>query len=72
FAEDRKLRKDDLFRAIENTVPLSVTQAEQIEEIRKWANTRAVAATSKNDRLNIPDSEQPDLKLIRGGRNIDF
>lgn len=72
FAEDRKLHKDDLFRAVENTVPLSVTQAEQIAKIRKWANTRAVAATSKNDRLNIPDSEQPDLKLIRGGRNIDF
>lgn len=72
FAEDRKLHKDDLFRAIENTVPLSVTQAEPIAKIRQWANTRAVAATSKNDRLNIPDSEQPDLKLIRGGRNIDF
>lgn len=72
FAEDRKLHEEDLFKAIENTVPLSVTQAEQIEKIREWANARAVAATSKSDRLNIPNGEQPDLKLIRGGRNIDF
>ncbi len=71
FAEDRKLHKDDLLRAIENTVPLSVTQAEQIEEIRQWANIRAVAATSKNDRFNVQDNEQ-DLKKTRGGRNIDF
>lgn len=34
-------------------VPLSVTQAEQIAKIRDLANVRAVAATSKNDRLNI-------------------
>lgn len=72
FSEDRKLHKEDLFRAIDNTVPLSVTQAEQISKIRQWANERAVAATSKNDRLDLPDSEQPNLKLIRGGRNIDF
>lgn len=70
FSEDRKLHKEDLFKAIENTVPLSVTQSEQIENIRKWANVRAVAATSKNDRLNIPDEQ--DSKLSRGGRNIDF
>lgn len=72
FSEDRKLHKDDLFRAIENTVPLSKTQAEQIAKLREWANERAVAATSKDDRLNVPNSEQPNLKLIRGGRNIDF
>lgn len=71
FSEDRKLHKEDLFRAIDNTVPLSVTQAEQIAKIRQWANVRAVAATSKNDRLNIPDNEQ-DPKKSRGGRNIDF
>lgn len=69
FSEDRKLHKEDLFRAIENTVPLSVTQAEQIAKIRDWANVRAVAATSKNDRLNISDN---DPKKSRGGRNIDF
>ena len=72
FSENRKLHKEDLFRAIENTVPLSKTQAEQIAKIREWANVRAVAATSKTDRLNTPDTEQPNLKLIRGGRNIDF
>ena len=72
FSEDRKLHKEDLFRAIENTVPLSKTQAEQIAKLREWANVRAVAATSKTDRLNTPETEQPNLKLIRGGRNIDF
>lgn len=30
-------------------VPLSVTQAERIDAIRSWADTRAVAATAAED-----------------------
>lgn len=50
FYENRELREEDLIRVINNTVPLSVTQSEQIIGIREWANVRAVAATAKEDR----------------------
>lgn len=47
FSEDRTLHEEDLLNAINNTIPLSVTQKEQIEDIRQWANTHAVLATGK-------------------------
>lgn len=50
FAERRPLTEEDLFRAVENMVPLSITQAEQIRAIRAWAAVRAVAATAGEDR----------------------
>lgn len=49
FAGRRRMVKDDLIRAIANTVPLSVTQAERIGALRDWATTRAVAATAAAD-----------------------
>ena len=45
FAEDRTLQEEDLFNAIKSTVPLSVTQREQVEKIRTWAKDRAVPAS---------------------------
>lgn len=65
-------------------VPLSVTQSEQIMQIRNWANVRAVAATAREDRNeytreeitkpdNPDDSKQEEIiKRSRGGRSIDF
>ena len=50
FADRRSLSEDDLFRALRNMVPLSVTQAEQIASVREWAANRAVAATATEDR----------------------
>lgn len=50
FSEERRLQVSDLEKVIKNTVPLSITQAEQIISIREWANVRAVAATAKEDR----------------------
>lgn len=47
FSEDRILHEEDLLNAINNTIPLSVTQKEQIEDIKQWANTHAVLATGK-------------------------
>jgi SpoVK/Ycf46/Vps4 family AAA+-type ATPase len=54
FAEKRPLRRDDLVRAVKSTVPLSVTQADEILAIRQWAETRAVAATD-NDTDVVPE-----------------
>lgn len=83
FAEDRALRKEDLFQVIKNMVPLSVTQSEQIVRIREWANVRAVAATAREDRGEYEHEElKEDSKLLiepeesirknRGGRSVDF
>ncbi|OCA87836.1 ATPase [Bacillus sp. FJAT-27225] len=81
FSEDRSIEYTDFEKAIANTVPLSITQAEQIRGIREWANVRAVAATPKEDRTeydSLKDSAAPvapksdDVKSARGGRALDF
>ena len=88
FAEDRPVRIEDFENAIKNTVPLSITQAEQIMSIREWANIRAVAATTQNDRKEYkkkdasiskppetPNDGSPDSSDVndsRGGRTLDF
>lgn len=46
FSENRGLCREDFRHAVANTVPLSTTQSDQVEALRKWANTRAIAATS--------------------------
>jgi hypothetical protein len=65
-------------------VPLSVTQAEKIREIREWANIRAVAATSADDRIDYNKEAagsglksdkrgiDEDIGSSRGGRTIDL
>lgn len=45
FADNRPITMADLEAAIENTVPLLVTQAEKINAIREWARHRAVYAS---------------------------
>ncbi|MGG4145495.1 AAA family ATPase [Paenibacillus algorifonticola] len=81
FSEDRSIQLEDFKKSIQTMVPLSVTQAEQIQGIREWANVRAVAATPQEDReeyrleLDKPETPEPkeeDVKLKRGGRAIDF
>lgn len=86
FAERRSLRRDDLMLAIENMVPLSVTQSERIQAIRTWANVRAVAATASEDRAQASESldelrSAPSAPSAgadvhgawtRGGRTVDF
>lgn len=85
FCEERAIRIEDFDKAIANTVPLVVTQAEQISSIRAWANVRAVAATAPEDRqdyigedadtavLKEKESEKKkDVFQQRGGRTIDI
>lgn len=83
YSENRGLRIDDFEKSIKNTVPLSVTQQEQIRSIRDWANVRAVAATGNEDRIGYeekqkienslpPKPSSDDLLATRGGRIIDF
>lgn len=85
FAEDRSITMVDFENAVKNTVPLSITQAEQIRAIREWADVRAVAATSQVDRKEYNDShvefdnpgdegadDSSDINESRGGRTLDF
>lgn len=75
FAERRPVSLDDLLRTVSNTVPLSVTQSEQITRIREWAASRAVAATSESARGSYEtaaSADPSDVSSWRGGRAIDF
>jgi SpoVK/Ycf46/Vps4 family AAA+-type ATPase len=75
FAERRPATEADLTRAITNTVPLSVTQAEKIASTRAWAKDRAVAATASSDRDQYeaaPPTDPSDVAGWRGGRTIEF
>lgn len=70
FFADRGLRREDLLKCIGETVPLSVTQKEQILSLREWATTRAVLATAREDREN---TEKPSKSFTaQGGRIVDF
>jgi SpoVK/Ycf46/Vps4 family AAA+-type ATPase len=79
FAENRSVTENDFIFAIESTVPLVVTQAEQIASIRQWANLRAVSATSSDhkssEEIVVPAVQPPVSKpelSPRGGRSIEF
>jgi SpoVK/Ycf46/Vps4 family AAA+-type ATPase len=77
FYSDRGLRKEDIVKAIKETVPLSSTQREQILELRAWAKERAVLATAIEDRESetTPDgSNDGDSNFVnsQGGRIVDF
>ena len=83
FCDNRAIRMEDFDKAIANTVPLVVTQAEQISAIRTWANVRAVAATAPEDRQDYVKESKTQIKSDapgkkddvfqqRGGRTIDI
>ena len=45
FARKQELSSQDLLTALASTVPLSVTRAEEIAQLRDWAGKRAVGAS---------------------------
>lgn len=73
FFENRALKFEDLSRNIANTVPLSMTQREQILSLRAWANVRAVSATkTSNLKKYTKDTDENNIATSRGGRTLDF
>ncbi len=46
FDETKELTSESIILAAQNTVPLSMTMRERIEELREWAATRARLASS--------------------------
>lgn len=71
FFAERGLTREDLIRAVQETVPLSVTQKEQIMQLRSWAENRAVSATAREDRELVTD-ESGAPRAAQGGRIVDF
>jgi SpoVK/Ycf46/Vps4 family AAA+-type ATPase len=49
FSQKKQLTTQMLLDALEQTVPLSVTRAEEIEALREWARTRAVSASAAHN-----------------------
>jgi hypothetical protein len=47
FARKQELSNQDLLTALSSTVPLSITRAEEIAELRAWAKDRAVWASGQ-------------------------
>lgn len=64
-----------LASAVASTIPLAVTQAEQVRRIREWAAERAVRATGAED-LDAAEAAGSDaggpLPTRRGGRTVDY
>lgn len=50
FARKQELSNEDLLTALSSTVPLSITRAEEIAELRAWAKDRAVWASAPGSR----------------------
>ena len=46
FSQKHELETEHLLRALSSTVPLSVTRAEEIAQLRNWAQERAVWASA--------------------------
>lgn len=79
FTDKRSIDERDFVRALDATVPLSKTQAEQIKLIRDWANARAISATSSADLAFELHEYEESNKIVdrpdeppRGGRTIDM
>jgi len=45
FAAKRELKREDLIDSLAETIPLSRTMAERVNELRNWASTRARPAS---------------------------
>lgn len=56
FDEERELATQDLTHALRQSVPLSHTMRESIDALRQWAQTRARAASSEQQQMNISDN----------------
>jgi SpoVK/Ycf46/Vps4 family AAA+-type ATPase len=48
YSEKKELSTESLLNALAQTVPLSVTRAEEIATLREWARTRAVPASAQD------------------------
>jgi AAA+ superfamily predicted ATPase len=58
FADGKRDPKEsDFLKAINETLPLSATMRDKIEELRKWARTRARPASRVTESVPVPSEE---------------
>lgn len=63
YDEEKEICDSHILKAIAKTYPLSRTMAETIDKMRKWAKSRAVAAsTEEAETLEKKDGDTPKLK----------
>ncbi len=73
FFGGRNLLINDLEMSVKNTIPLCVTQKEQIKRLREWANVRAVSAAAREDlQAYSSHADDEDINSGRGGRMLDY
>lgn len=63
FGHGRVLSQEDLDKAREQTVPLSVTMEERVFELREWANSRCRRATLDSRVTQMIEEEQRQASL---------
>lgn len=63
--ETPTLQIKHILDAIRNTVPLSMTMKDQIDSLRKWAESRAKPAGKKNEESMSNDKSVPLTKTER-------
>ena len=63
YDEEKEINDSHISKAIAKTYPLSCTMSETIEKMRKWAKSRAVAASTENaEPLDNKNGDTPKLK----------
>ena len=63
YDEEKEVTNEHISKAIEKTYPLSRTMHETIEQMRKWAKSRAVNASKEGpEELGVKDTDVPKLK----------
>ncbi|UNK72236.1 AAA family ATPase [Microbacterium sp. H1-D42] len=75
YSAGRPVDRAMLEQVVDSTIPLAVTQAEEVSGIREWAAERAVRATGTED-LDATESGTREsagvLSARRGGRTVDY
>ncbi|WP_309128550.1 AAA family ATPase [Microbacterium sp.] len=74
YSLGRPVDRGVLEQVVESTIPLAVTQAEEVRRIRDWASERAVRATGSEDLDPIETGAEATggLSSRRGGRTVDY
>ena len=63
YDKEREVTNEDILEAIDKTFPLSRTMHETIDKMRKWAKSRAVAASiAAPETVDDRDKDVPILK----------
>ncbi len=64
YGQGRVLAQEDLDRARDQLVPLSITMEEKVFQLREWANTRCRRATSDSRVTKMIEEEQREASFL--------